>query len=402
MRRGLRYHAILSVGLFFLLPRLGNSAFAATGDDEVLIAATQNLCHRQIAMLGESSTHEDGHTHAFKVALVKQLVNECGFDSVFFEASHYEFINLDRRMRAGEPVTAGEISEAVGGLWEFNQEFQPLVPFLLAKAKAGQLFLGGLDDQLGQLGQDYANEQMVAELTNLLPQQQRQGCSSALHRRIYNDYSEATPYSESDRSQIETCLAEVQRTVVRDKTTDRVGRKERQEMISAVQRWISRDFSSDAAYMVNRDRSMIQNLKWLLRQQPKRHKVIIWAATVHIAKQADPTWADHTGSNFGSFVHQKYGAQATSLGFSALTGSYRQGSRDVRDIPAAPPDSVEAQALRGKDSNAAFVGPEQLNAIGSVPGAFFRHSYQTLPWAIFLDDVVVFREEHPPSSSRAK
>lgn len=42
------------------------------------------------------------------------------------------------------------------------------------------------------------------------------------------------------------------------------------------------------------------------------------AATVHIGKQADPTWADHTGTNFGSFVHQEYGERAFSLGFSAL------------------------------------------------------------------------------------
>ena len=52
----------------------------------------------------------------------------------------------------GQTVTAEQVSSAVGGLWEFNQEFQPLAPFLLAKAQAGQVFLGGIDDQLGERG----------------------------------------------------------------------------------------------------------------------------------------------------------------------------------------------------------------------------------------------------------
>jgi erythromycin esterase-like protein len=353
-------------------------------------------------MIGESATHGDGHTLAFKVALVERLIDQCGFNGVFFEANHYEFINLDRRLRMRQAAIAADVSSAVGGLWEFNQEFQPLVSFLLAKAKAGQVFLGGIDDQLGERGQDYANKEMVIELTNLLPQQERQSCSITLHKRIYNDYTDASPYSKSDGAQIETCLSEMNRANAADKTADREGKGERQEMISAAQRWISRDFSSDAEYMVNRDRSMFQNFEWLLKQR-KRHKVIVWAATVHIAKQADPTWGDRTGMNFGSLVHQKYGDRAFSLGFSALTGSYKEvGRREVQAMPTAPPDSVEAQALRGKTSDAIYVGSAQLATMGTVPGAFFRHSYQAFSWSTFLDGVVIFREEHPPSHASGK
>src|SRR5690242_3545000 len=113
MSRDLIYCVTVSAGLLFLFPHAGNSAPAEPGDANALTAATQSLCHSVVAMLGESATHEDGHTHAFKVALVERLVNECGFDSIFFEASHYEFINLDRRLRTGHSVTPGEISAAV-------------------------------------------------------------------------------------------------------------------------------------------------------------------------------------------------------------------------------------------------------------------------------------------------
>lgn len=142
-------------------------------------------------------------------------------------------------------------------------------------------------------------------------------------------------------------------------------------MISAAERWISRDFTSGAESIVNRDRSMFQDFEWLQNHQPKHHKIIVWAATVHIAKQADPTWGDHTGTNFGSFIHHKYGNKAFSLGFSAINGSCRQGGRQIREMPPAPTDSVEVSALRDTDSAASFVGPAQLGAIGTIPGAFF-------------------------------
>ena len=98
MRKEALYCAVL-FAVFFRLPAVSQSARIKPGDNDALTAATQELCHTQIAMLGESASHEDGHTHAFKDALVERLIDQCGFDSVFFEASHYEFINLNRRLR---------------------------------------------------------------------------------------------------------------------------------------------------------------------------------------------------------------------------------------------------------------------------------------------------------------
>jgi erythromycin esterase-like protein len=167
-------------------------------------------------------------------------------------------------------------------------------------------------------------------------------------------------------------------------------------MIFSTRRWISRDFVPDAELAAGRDRSMFQNFAWLRRQRSKRHEIILWSATVHIAKQVSPTWG---GKSFGSYVHQEYGARAFSLGFSALSGSFRQGRKDLHELPTAPLDSLEAQAMQGSGSSAVFVGSKQLAAMGTLPGAIFRHSYQTLRWANFVDGVVVFRVEHPAISA---
>jgi erythromycin esterase-like protein len=401
MHKATLHTAILLIILVYL-PASAQSRSQSSGDEAALSAATKGLCHTQVVMLGESLTHGDGHTVAFKGTLIERLIDQCGFDSVYFEASHYQFINLNQKLRIGGAVSTKDLLSAVGGLWELDQEFQPLASFLMSKAQSGQIFLGGLDDQLGQYGQDYANIELVSDLTKLLPLPERQDCSAALHKRIYSDYTNAAPYSESDRSRIDVCLTEIGRVASANDATAAKEMQELQEMISAAERWISRDFTLGPESIVNRDRSMFQDFEWLQNNQPKCHKVIVWAATVHIAKQADPTWGDRTGTNFGSFVRRKYGQNAFSLGFSALTGSYRQGSREMREMPNAPTESVEARALRGSDATASYVGPAQLAVMGTLPGAFFRHAYETLPWSTFLDGVVVFQSEHPPSDLRVK
>jgi erythromycin esterase-like protein len=380
------------------LPARTQSRTISPEDVKALGEATRGLCNVQVAMLGESATHGDGHTLAFKVALVERLVDQCGFNAVFFEANQDEFIHLNQRLRTGEAATSEDLLSAVGGLWKFYHEFQPLAPFLLMRAQAGKLSIGGLDDQLGQLGQDYANLGMITELTVLLPQAERQGCSTALHKRIYSDYSETAPYSKMDHSQIDTCLSAIHTATDTETTSTAEFKQEQQEMISSVQRWIGRDFSSDDESKVNRDRSMFQTFKWMESRLPKKRKVIVWAATVHIAKQGDPTWGDRAGTNLGSFVHREYGEHARSVGFSALSGSFRQGKGKFLAIPSAPAGSIEGRALQGTDTR--YVNGPQLAALGKSPGAFFYHSYQTLAWSDFLNGVVVFRIEHPPADTR--
>ena len=74
--------------------------------------------------------------------------------------------------------------------------------------------------------------------------------------------------------------------------------------------------------------------------------------------------------------------------------------KDIQQIPAAPPDSLEAQTLHGTSADAVFVPSSQLETMATLPGAVFRHAYQTLHWATFLDGVVAFRQERPPTSTR--
>lgn len=56
--------------------------------------------------------------------------------------------------------------------------------------------------------------------------------------------------------------------------------------------------------------------------------------------------------------------------------------------------------MRGSGLNAVYDGAAYLAAIGTLPGAIFRHCEQTLPWPNLLDEVKIFGEERPLISNR--
>lgn len=297
-------------------------------------------------------------------------------------------------------MTSDDLLTAVGGIWKFYREFQALAPFLLTRAQGGRVFLGGLDDQLGQLGQNYANIGMITELTGLLPEPTRQACDTALHQRIFSAYPETAPYSEADRSQIDQCLEGLQAASSADTTATALAKQERQEMISATRRWVSRDFRSEGESMADRDRSMFQTFEWLQSRLPKKHKTIVWAATVHIAKQGNPTWGDRAGTNLGSLIHRKYGNHSLSLGFSAVAGSFRQGKGKFPTLPIAPTDSVEVRALQGTAASAVYVGSKQLAATGTPSRSVFLPLVPNARMVSLLGRSGGFRTERPPTDAR--
>ncbi|MCW3846840.1 erythromycin esterase family protein [Sphingomonas sp. LB-2] len=365
-------------------------AAAAPADQPALSAAVADLCPRGVAMLGEGANHGDGRADAFRVALVRRLVDECGYGAILFEAGYYDFYGFSREFGRGnaDPKLLGS---AIGGLWNRSGDFQPLIPFLLDRMQAGRLtYISGIDDNLGSAGAFYSLDAMPKELAAYLPVGRRAECEMRMRRRIRWEYPASQPYDRAERLRVTRCLVEIRHRLPSDEIAVR-------HLVDNFRRFAARDFLDDAAAGGARDATMYWNFRWIARRLPKGTKVIVWAATVHLAKdaRADPAFPE--GGNFGSLLHRDYGERAFVLGFSALTGSVRQGRREIA-VPPAPPGSIETLALNGP-GEAAYMGPRALAAIGPVPGAIFRHHYVTARWADAVDGLVVFREERPPLPS---
>lgn len=400
--------------LLLLLPLLSSCASPSRGaaaqgalalsDADRIV---RDLCDKRLALLGEESHHGSARTIAFKAELTRRLVEECQYDAFIIEAGSYDFLHIQARLKAGQPVSEDMVAAAIGGMWA-NQELAPLIPFLTGRLEAGTLVAGGLDDQLGR--GTYAQREMTRELIPALEGPRQAECGAELERHMAWKYDDAHPYTAETAKFVLGCCKELESVLSRPGAAATPETQGRLQMVRNLQRYFTRQVAvlsqasaqtgerRDWSDFNERDRSMFMNLEWLLSQSPGPRKAIVWLATIHAAKDLGSLDADARHAiPFGSHVHEKFGAQAFVLGFSALSGSHSLGSTArTYAIPPAPADSLEGWAFSNHTADTRYLDGSQLRDFGSRKARPLNYSWMTAPWATVMDGLLIFREERPP------
>ena len=389
----------ICMGVAFL-PAAGQSASPAaeTKDTDLVVHA---LCGKSVALLGESPVHGFGKTLEFKVELVRRLIDECHYNAFFIESGIYDFLNIQKKLNSGQEVTQPMISAAIGGLWA-THEVQPLIPFLLDRAKAGRVILGGLDDQL-QRG-TYAQREMASDLVEYLQGDEKARCFAILQRHALWRYTDDSPYGPKDKALILGCLDSIETGLTKAPSSAAPFREYYMEMVESLKRRLAWDFRQvvpkgvDESILDRNDRDhwMYVNFQWLLSRLPAHSKVIVWAANVHVAKDLSGVPGEEGLVPFGFYVRREFKSRAFALGFSAYSGSYAMTGQPAQQLSVAPDDSLEAQALADRDSDTIYISLNQLRKFGSVVARPLGTSFSTARWNEVLDGLVVFREERAP------
>lgn len=361
-----------------------------------LAEATRDLCGQRIVLLGENGFHGDGKTGAFKADLVRDLVTECGFDAVVFEASLYDFTALNRAVRRGD-ATPEMLASALGGLWNQNREVQDLIGFLFGQAREGRVLLAGMDDQLGSRGAFYSLETMPLELAGFLPLGRREDCAVRLKQRIWSRYTAAEPYDDARRAALRACLSEIDAVVATARLDDPKERAEYRSIIAAFGRTVNHDTLGQTQRIHARDRDMARNVEALVDALPADARIVVWTANTHAARDASAHELFGDQSNMGHRLDVRFGSDLFTVGFTAAGGSYRYTVREARPIPAAAPGSLEAAALAGSSADVVWIGSEALSALPPTVGSAFDHNRPVVAeWGQVFDGLVVFRTERPP------
>ena len=124
---------------------------------------------------------------------------------------------------------------------------------------------------------------------------------------------------------------------------------------------------------VSRDRSMADNVKWILDQDPKA-RIVLWAHNGHVAA------GGLAYETMGAALRRMYGTQMLVFGFAFNEGSFQaipQGGGKLRTftVPAAPAESLDATlaasrvplfALDLREAPAWFREPRGHRLIGAV------------------------------------
>ena len=326
-------------------------------------------CAAEIVVLGESGHHGDGKAQAFKAELIERMLNACPPELIAFEASTYEFEQLDpayiirQTLRNvildGHTVSASQIATALGRKWNRNAEAWRVAE-RVARTKGEGVRVIGLDDQVGAVGQDYSNNELVPELTQDLEPDTRARCRDVLRRRIWFDFSTDYPRDARERERVQICA-------------DHIENVSRLRAAEPFIRFLRRDALSKHRRSADCDAFMFETF----RSEHSGGRAVIWAATVHAAKR------DH---RLGGRVAEAYD-NTFALGFSAQSGAFRRMDGTVAQRPELPPDAIETLGPGYLDRTA-------LMAAGERPGAV-SGPIQTGDWSNVLDGLVVFETERP-------
>lgn len=399
-------HCILLAAIFLCLlggqsalqarESVRSDASSASDPDEqaAFNAVLDKTCNRRIVLLGENGFHGEGRTIGFKARLVEELVTRCGFRIVLFEASQYEFLNIERRARSGDAVSEAQISAAIGQIWNQNREMDRLITFLADAKSHGRFIVGGLDDQLGSRGLLFGNDPMITELTGLLSQELQQACSERLLRRTYSAYSQEAPYTTEERDRMRACVGATRQALLTQPATD--DGPFLRAMLDNLDRYLARDFESDAQRIAGRAASMHANFRWWLANRGKvGPKVIVWAANSHVAegRGIDPLYDG--AAPLGNLIAADFGKRSFSVGFSANAGTFRWSRTETKAI-STKTDSLENRAIGTSGKTAVFLSGRDLGRRMEI-GGLFNHQFYRAEWRKFFDGIVVFQAERPPN-----
>jgi erythromycin esterase-like protein len=329
-----------------------NSGTAKTDADMVV----HDLCGKRIALLGESGTHGFGRTMQFKAELVRRLIDECHYSAFFIESGIYDFLNIQKKLKSGQEVTAPMIAAAIGKLWAVR-EVEPLIPFLLEKARTRKVVLGGLDDQLG-MG-TYAVSAMLSDLTEYLPREEKSQCLAILQKHMMTQYDSEVPHGSKEQALVGGCLDSIQTAVSKIQLKDAPLREYDSAMVESLKRCFARDFPQGAEpgispaiqYSNGRDKSMYLNFRWLISHLPAHSKVIVWAATIHLAEDVSVVPGHEGWATLGPLIYRDFKSQSFVLGFSAYSGSYAAVTQPAHQLSPAPGNSLEGKAFANNDSD---------------------------------------------------
>lgn len=390
------------VGLLFALTAFGSAAAASSveesADRAALSRAVPAMCHRSVVLLGEAS-HGDGHTDAVKVEIVKRLVKQCRFNVVLFEASAYEFMPVETLRRAKSPVPPKLIADAVGGLWKFDREVQPLFPFLADEIGAGKVRVGGLDFQLGGLEQPFGNGQMFDNLSRRLPNPRRSICRALFRAHVVGGDVPDGMNAAAVRELLEKCVGEIGADIAQQSLTASDFDRDEQFEVRNLSAWLLATRGEQRDLIRARDAMMADNVIRHIEAAGRGAKVVIWTHNAHAATSSIGQ-AGVTTDTLGSLLRSRFGMQVYALAVTARDGSFRWSRNMNRPLERMPIDSIEAVSSGKSPSKSTFVSHRALRRMGNRPAAVFHHSYRSAVWSDAFDGMLVLNAEHPPDSAR--
>ncbi len=343
--------------------------------------------------------------------MIKYLHQELGFDVIAFESGLYDCHRAWQAFQDGQdPHEAASLG--VFGIWTGSAQTAPLWDYIsAARSSERPLELAGFDCQFtGGASWKFLASDLV-ELAR----------------------DSATGFSEEEEGLLATGLQELlegkysganarQFLELTDKLSSSLGssavepsRKQfwiRQlaSMIDHCRGMQDRDPQKPDSASINlRDRLMSENLIWLANQRYPDRKIIVWAASFHIARRLDEIVDSGPSVNYrdivpmGHAVNSRLGDKVFTVGFTAMEGQAGPWFRQSRGIAPAPEGTLESLcAAAGLENGFVPLRVDGEDAGWLQTPLYARplgYSWMKAVWPLHFD-AIIFNRTMEPSTPR--
>jgi erythromycin esterase len=331
----------------------------ADDDFSDLMPLVERIGSARIVQLGEQS-HGDGAAFYAKTRLIRFLHEVMGFDVLAWESGLFDCREVDAALREGVPLVEAA-DRGVFAIWSHSGQVLPLFEYVRSTLHTTRpLHTAGFDCQFSSPStwpryRAYLTDKLGRPECNLLTAE-RLAALDRILKRLENSANRAGGPNDPGARRAERLAIEDLKAAVQHRQADLLGAHDALEIeflcrtlqnLLVFEELMSQPMSVDAAANNIRDRAMAENLAWLAERVYPDRKIVVWAASFHIMRNAPTVKGVNDEAPYdttvpmGQAVLARFAGQVYSVAFCAYRGQAGRMYDRPWELAEAEPGTLE-------------------------------------------------------------